>query len=180
MTTLFHRLFMAALQYALLGLAGVLHSGCGSNVSFDAQAVTAVEGYPAIAMAALKDKVPAKLQAQWENIEQAAAQYNIQPQLLVAIAMAESTGGSDANAYANGGGMFQFTNDATWAHYGKGASRSDDAAEVFAAAHYMADNLLQCAAELHCALRLYNGPLDQGGNPNYQSTIQKFMLGEGF
>lgn len=133
----------------------------------------------AATMASLELKVPTQLKAQLNNIVAAAQAYNIQPQLLVAIAMAESTGGANPAAYSNGGGMFQFTNTDTWKAYGtsKPSDRQNDALSVQAAAKYMAALLNNHNGKLGAALREYNGAVADGGNPNYITEIYANMLG---
>lgn len=145
-----------------------------------ANAATKLSTVKASSMASLGTKVPTRLKAQISNIEKAATSFNLQPQLLVAIAMQESTGGADANAYSNQGGMFQFTNADTWKEFGTQTTsdRQNDALSVTAAANYLGFLINQHNGSLAGALRAYNGPISQGGNPTYITDIYAKMRGE--
>ena len=97
------------------------------------------------------------------------------PQLLVAICLQESSGGLDLSGY---GGPFQFSDDSAWAYYGpKGADRNDMAAAAIGAANYIANELKMKNGDLNAALRVYNGPIANGGKASYQSEIQQWMQG---
>ena len=107
----------------------------------------------------------------------AAAQANpvLPPQLLVAICLQESSGGLDLSGY---GGPFQFTDDNAWAAYGpKGGNRNNMSDAAIGAANYIAYLLKQNGNDLNAALRGYNGPVSNGGLPQYPSDIQAWMQG---
>ncbi|KAK1548190.1 hypothetical protein Q3G72_033592 [Acer saccharum] len=75
-------------------------------------------------------------------------------------------------------GPFQFSDDGAWNEYG-GAQKNRqniwDAA--YGAARYFKALLQQENGNLDNALRAYNGPLSQGGNPNYQKSYKIWMSG---
>lgn len=149
-------------------------------VAKPANAAKVLSSVKASSMASLSALVPSRLKAQMSNIEQAATRFNLQPQLLVAIAMQESTGGADQNAYTNQGGMFQFTNEDTWKEFGTQAAgdRQNDALSVTAAANYLGFLINAHNGNLSGALREYNGPIGQGGNPSYITDIFAKMRGK--
>lgn len=182
---------------ALMTLAGLLHCSAGTvlneatspsgetppsegSSAADPNAAHVLTKQPSAPMAQLKSKAPARLAVQFDHIEASSGSFNLQPQLLVAVAMEESTGGSDENAYANGGGMFQFTDLDTWRTYGTSNpdDRQDDSKSVKAAAYYLASMLNDNSGDLAAALRAYNGPIAQGGNPNYITEIYDKMAGD--
>jgi hypothetical protein len=132
--------------------------------------------FDAAPMSELMQKYP-QLAKYEKDFEAAAQQMGVQPQLLVAIAMEESTGGTNPNANSNGGGMMQFTDDGAWQQYGNGGDRMNDHDSIWASARYMSDLVNQNGGNLDAALRAYNGPLSQGGNPSYQSDIARMMSG---
>ncbi|KAI5481693.1 hypothetical protein MNV49_002919 [Pseudohyphozyma bogoriensis] len=92
----------------------------------------------------------------WSELEAAAEKYNLQGQLLVGVAIAD-----------------------TWAVYGGSASATDDAAAVGAAAHYISDCIADTGS-LYDALREYNGPVGSGGSATYQTDVQSYMEGKGY
>lgn len=117
-----------------------------------------------------------QLSSDQQDFVTAAAQAspNIPPQLLVAICLQESSGGLDS---ANGG-PFQFTDNGAWNTYGpKGGDRYNMGDAAIGAANYIADLLKSNGGDLNAALRNYNGPISQGGNPQYQAQIQQWMQG---
>ena len=120
-------------------------------------------------------KTPAPLQKIAGAIQQSAQSNGLQPQLLVGMAMMESSGCTNTK----GQGCFQFTDDSAWAKYGGGKPKGDDTASAMAAGKYMHDLIQQNGNSLDKALRAYNGPIGQGGNPAYQKTIFGFMNGQG-
>lgn len=91
------------------------------------------------------------------NLIQASGMNDLPPQVLFAIAMIESQGGADAEAYANKAGMFQFTSDETWEVYGEKGNRLNDRDAAWAAARYIADLCRKHDGNLWDALREYNG-----------------------
>lgn len=104
----------------------------------------------------------------------AAADQGLHPTFLGAIAETESS--CRANP-GNPWGMFQFSDDGAWRVYGLNKDRNNPYDSAFAAARYFKDLLRQTGNNLDQALRLYNGPLSQGGNPNYQSEVRQWMNG---
>lgn len=137
--------------------------------------------WPAVALDELKTLAPSQLVSVWSDVHSAAEKYTLQAQLLVAVAMVESSGCSDPTCYAsgNGGGCWQFTDADTWAEYGNGGNRLIDSDECEPAAHYISDSIAS-SGDLYDGLRAYNGPIDQGGDPDYQKNVQAYMLGQNY
>lgn len=79
---------------------------------------------------------------------------------------------------SNGFGPFQFSDDGAWNQYGgSGKNRRNVWDAAYGAARYFKDLLSQNNGNLDAALRAYNGPLSQGGNPNYQKEYRCWMSG---
>lgn len=109
-----------------------------------------------------------------QDFQNAAAANGLVPTLLGALAATES---SFQERPGNGWGMFQFSSDAAWRQFGDGGDRQNARDAAWAAARYMRFLLNQDGQNLDQALRDYNGPLSQGGNPNYQTEIRTWMAG---
>ena len=79
---------------------------------------------------------------------------------------------------ANGWGPFQFSDEGAWRAYG-GANKNRrniwDAA--YGAARFFKDLLNEYNGDLDRALRHYNGPIQNGGNPRYQTEYRIWMSG---
>ena len=122
----------------------------------------------AMSMDELMSKTPASFQGLKTTIEAAAKQYQLQPELLVAIAAQEST---FCTNISNGAGCFQFTDDSAWAKYGGGKSKYDNTASVWAGAAYIHDLVKARGGSLYQALRDYNGQVVNGGIASYQTDV---------
>jgi hypothetical protein len=113
------------------------------------------------------------------DFEAAGKAYNVPPQLLAAQAMQESHANTDAGANGN---IMQFTNVATWNSMHTGIDHSQISAsnipqQIMAAARYDAD-LFNKHNDWDAALREYNGPIGQGGTPEYQANIRRWLIGK--
>jgi hypothetical protein len=145
------------------------------DVTFSAWGING--GFTAISLDALLAK-HSYLTVHRSAFLKAAAQAKrpIPPQLLVAIVLQESSGGQNVGTY---GGPFQFTSDAAWNAYGPlRGDRNTMADGAIGAANYLAATLSDTQGDLNAALREYNGPIAQGGKPDYQKMIQRWMQGE--
>lgn len=131
-------------------------------------------GFPMISWQAFINLHP---QMNWfaDAFVQAGAQTSIAPQLLGAIALQESSGNPNPT---NGAGLMQFTDLNAWQRFaGPNTQRSNPWDAVWAGARYMRALLDQENQDLGKALRDYNGPIGQGGNPAYIADIQNWMKG---
>lgn len=105
----------------------------------------------------------------------AAADQGLNAVFLLAIAETES---SCQAAPSNGFGSFQFSDDGAWNQFGGiGKDRQNIWDASYAAARYFKYLLEQNNNNLDQAMRAYNGPLSQGGNPNYQKEVATWMSG---
>lgn len=158
---------------ASTGVANV-DSAVNNSVNFADWGING--GFSAIPLTTLLSKHP-QLAGYQQAFVNAAAQANpiLPPQLLVALCLQESSGGLDLSGY---GGPFQFSDDGAWAAYGpKGGDRNNMSDAAIGAANYIAFLLNQNGNDLNAALRNYNGPVSNGGLPQYQSDIQAWMQG---
>lgn len=114
--------------------------------------------------------------APWGNAMKAAASaMNLAPTLLGAIAMNEAT---CQERPGNGFGMFQFMDQNAWVRYGGANADKQKASDaIWGGARYMRALIDQEGNNLDNALRAYNGPIWQGGDPAYQAHIRTWMSG---
>ena len=79
---------------------------------------------------------------------------------------------------SNSYGPFQFSDDGAWNEYGgAGKNRQNIWDAAYGAARYFKALIAQENGNLDNALRSYNGPLSQGGNPSYQKEYKTWMSG---
>jgi len=145
----------------------------GTPTQVTEQSPSSFLGYGTISWASFLTLHP-ELNPWGQDFQNAAAANGLVPTLLGAIAGAESTFRErPGNPY----GMFQFSDDSAWRQFGDGGNRENARDAVWAAARYIRFLLNQSGQNLDQALRNYNGPLSQGGNPNYQNEIRTWMSG---
>ncbi len=110
----------------------------------------------------------------------AGAAEGVNPTFLASIAMVESDCGAGLANSANAGfGPFQFMSDDAWNVYGGGGSaqRTNFWDAAYGAARYFNALLQQENSNLYQAMRDWNGPVSQGGDPNYQDNVARYMSG---
>ncbi len=132
-------------------------SGSGSSGSTDSTTYVYKDAPPAIPLDTLLAKVANvnKDYYQYKSvIEEAAKEYQLQPQLLVAVSGMEST--FCLFGHTNGFGCMQFSDDGAWAQFG-GGDKSNDWNQIKAAANYINYLVKQNGGSLWNALRSYNG-----------------------
>lgn len=105
----------------------------------------------------------------------AASAMNLVPTLLGALAENEASCNEQP---ANGFGMFQFMDQNAWVRWGGANADKQKASDaIWGGARYIRFLLDQDGQNLDQALRDYNGPVWQGGDPNYAGNIRKWMSG---
>lgn len=85
---------------------------------------------------------------------------------------------SSCTVPSNGWGPWQFSDEGAWREYGLSKNRQDVWDSAFAAARFFKDLLRQYNNNLDAALRHYNGPIANGGNPRYQDEYRAWMSGK--
>lgn len=141
-------------------------------------AATNFYGYNCISLDAFVAKYP--VCAPFKGALQAAANdQGINPVFLGAIAMIESNCGAGLAGSVNARfGPFQFMDDRAWAWYGgQGRDRTNFYDAAYGAARYLKALIVQDNGNLHQAMRDYNGPIQNGGEPEYQNWAAGFMAG---
>ena len=104
----------------------------------------------------------------------AAAANQLVPTLLAALAETESSCNPNVNQF----GLMQWMDDGAWRAYSTpGANRMNPTDATWATARYMRALLNENQQNLDNALRGYNGPVWQGGNPGYQNEVRTWMSG---
>lgn len=103
----------------------------------------------------------------------AAKDQGLHPTFLAAIAETESSCRADVNQ----DGLFQFSDAGAWRVYGLSKNKLNNWDSAFAAARFFADLLRQYNNDLNAAMRHYNGPIANGGNPNYFKEVGLWMSG---
>lgn len=103
----------------------------------------------------------------------AAKDQGLHPTFLAAIAETESSCRADVNQ----DGLFQFSDAGAWRVYGLSKNKLNAWDASFAAARFFADLLRQYNNDLNAAMRHYNGPIANGGNPNYFKEVGLWMSG---
>lgn len=107
------------------------------------------------------------------HFKNAAASTGLHPTLVAAVAENESTCRERPN---NGFGIMQFMDEASFQRFGGGdKQKAGDA--IWAGARYLRYLLDDSNQNLDAALRKYNGPTAQGGDPDYQKNIRTWMSG---
>lgn len=158
-----------------------IQSGGNTDAMSQAEAASCTDylGYPVISLEAFVQKYPEC--APYEGaLLGAGSDQGISPVFLGAIAMVESDCGAGlANSPNAWAGPFQFM-DVGAANFYVGAGKSVtnfwDAA--YGAARYFHALLIQNGNDLNQAMRSWNGPVEWGGDPNYQSHVFAYMAGE--
>lgn len=146
----------------------------GTMTAATVQSPSSFQGYAAISWDRFAQLHP-ECAPFGEAFKSAAAATNLVPALLGALAMTEST---CQERPSNSFGMFQFMNDAAWLKYGgANADRQKGSDAIWGGARYIRALLDQDSQNLDQALRDYNGPVWQGGDPAYQSHIRTWMSG---
>lgn len=107
-----------------------------------------------------------------KEIKAAAGVYGLDPQMLHAIMMAESSGVNGKYSPTGAGGLMQVTRG-NWKAYGGGADVMDPASNIMVGARIYADFLKRNKGNESAALRGYNGNSD----PDYLSKVQKYYGG---
>ncbi|MFM0695639.1 lytic transglycosylase domain-containing protein [Paraburkholderia graminis] len=107
-----------------------------------------------------------------KEIKAAAGVYGLDPQMLHAIMMAESSGVNGKYSPTGAGGLMQVTRG-NWKAYGGGADVMDPSANIMVGARIYADFLKRNKGNESAALRGYNGNSD----PDYLSKVQKYYGG---
>jgi hypothetical protein len=100
-----------------------------------------------------------------------AQEFGVDPKLALAVAKVES--GFDPNAVSPTGvaGLFQVTN-ATGARFGQTPqTRNDPQVSARAGIGHLAELLRFTNGNIELALRQYNGPVEQGGDPQYVQKV---------
>jgi hypothetical protein len=161
------------------GSANQAFNFAGSTIasSGSSTATTDFYGYKAVSLGAFVAKNPAC--APYKDALQAAgSDQGINPTFLGAIAMVES-GCNPYPAGPNGQyGPFQFMSDQAWNFYGgTGKDRTNFWDAAYGAARYFHALLVQDNGNLWQAMRDWNGPIGQGGDPAYQSNVGTYMSG---
>jgi len=152
---------------------GNQHWTLGTPIQVTAQSPSSFLGYGTISWDSFLTLHP-ELKPWGQAFQSAATANALVPTLLGAIAATES---SFQERPGNGWGMFQFSDDSAWRQFGDGGDRQNAQDAVWAAARYIRFLLNQANQNLDQALRDYNGPLSQGGNPQYQNEIRTWMSG---
>ncbi len=135
---------------------------------------TTFYGYPAIS---IDDFMSKNTECAWikDAVVAAAADQGLNSTFLATACIVESS----CTVPANGWGPFQFSDDGAWAAYGgQGKDRQNVWDAAYGAARYFKALLAQENGNLDNALRAYNGPLSQGGNPQYQNEFRAWMSGK--
>jgi hypothetical protein len=107
-----------------------------------------------------------------KQIKSASDKYGLDPQMVHAIMMAESSGVNGKYSETGAGGLMQVTKG-NWKAYGAGRDVMDPAANIEVGARIYADFLKRNKGNESAALRGYNGNSD----PAYLSKIQKYYGG---
>ena len=98
--------------------------------------------------------------------------------LLGAIAMVESGCQEWPQGPNSQYGPFQFMDNNAWNFYGgSGKSRTNFWDAAYGAARYFKALLTQDGNNLYQAMRDWNGPINQGGDPGYQKNAAAYMGG---
>lgn len=148
-------------------------SSSGSSVAARSDSSTYC-GYPAISIDAFMQK---NTFCAWlkDPIVAAARDIGVNATFLASICIVES---SCTVPTSNQGGPWQFTDDATWNVYGgAGKDRKNPWDAAYAAARYYKDLLSQTNGDLDKAMRLYNGPVSDGGSATYAPDTKTWMSG---
>lgn len=146
----------------------------GVKTQLTAQSPSSFLGYATISLPAFMSLHPEC--SAWSDAFAGAASANgLVPTLLTAIAETESSCNPRPR---NGWGLAQFSDDGAWRQFGgDGRDRQNPVDAIWGMARYIRYLLDQSSQSLDGALRLYNGPISQGGNPNYQNEIRQWMSG---
>lgn len=131
-------------------------------------------GYPVID---IDDFMSLNSECAWikDAVVSAANDQGLHPTFLATACIVESS----CTVPGNGFGPFQFSDDGAWSQFGgPGKDRQNIWDSAFGAARYFKYLLQQNSDNLDDALRAYNGPLDQGGNPRYVAEYAAWMSGK--
>lgn len=153
---------------------GSSSSQAAPSTSSATSGATTFYGYSAISIDDFMAKNPG---CAWikDAVVAAAADQGINATFLATACIVES---SCLKTINNPWGPFQFSDEGAWAAYGgAGKNRQNIWDAAYGAARYFKDLLGQTNGNLDEALRLYNGPLSQGGNPQYQNEFRCWMRG---
>ena len=134
---------------------------------------TTFYGYQAISVDSFMAK---NTECAWikDAVVAAANDQGINATFLAAICIVESS----CSVPANGFGPWQFSDDGAWSEFGgQGKDRQNGWDAAYGAARYFKYLLQQANGNLDNALRAYKGPLNQGGNPQYQNEVRDWMKG---
>lgn len=109
----------------------------------------------------------------------AANDQGINPTFLASVCEVESSCGAGLKGSPNAwAGPWQFMDDNAWNKYGgAGKDRLNYWDAAFGAARYFKALLGESNWNLDVALRNYNGPVNQGGDPAYQAHVYSWMSG---
>lgn len=99
---------------------------------------------------------------------------NIHPVFLASICMIESS--CRENVGTNPWGPYQFSDEGAWRQFGGGGNRQNIWDAAYAGARFYRW-LLDGGRDIDAAMRYYNGPVENGGSPDYQRHVWSCSAG---